>query len=110
MQYLNAMKVLERFSCFRHHQIIDKRAVKHGIFSWCTHVIKGFIPTTQKKLFDISKVTIIMTCPKYRPKYGFPNIFISKFVGNQSSRFPAILSILYQIQKSHRSIHGSLRL
>jgi len=39
---------------------------------------------TKKLLFDILKVTLIMTTI---PKYHLPNISISKVIGKQSSRF-----------------------
>jgi len=45
-------------------------------------------------LFDASKITLIVT---KIPKYYFPNMSVSKVIGNQSSRFSAMLSILSQI-------------
>jgi len=61
-------------------------------------LLKGFTHDKKKNLlFDISKVTLIVTTI---PKYHFPNMSISKVTGNQSSRFPAMLSVLSQIRPS----------
>jgi len=44
------------------------------------------------------------------PKYHLPDMPMSNVIGNKISRFPAMLSVLCQIQESYRSIYGSLRL